>query len=79
MVKAIINIDDRTNRVLNIVKAKYGLKDKSSAIELVAKQYETELLEPELKPEYIDKAKKIMAQDAVDVGTVANLRERLGI
>jgi hypothetical protein len=79
MVKAIINIDDRTNRVLNIVKAKYGLKDKSSAIELVTKQYETELLEPELKPEYIDKAKKIMAQDAVDVGTVANLRERLGI
>jgi hypothetical protein len=79
MVKAIINIDDRTNRVLNIVKAKYGLKDKSSAIELVTKQYETELLEPELKPEYIDKAKKIMAQDSVDVGTVANLRERLGI
>jgi hypothetical protein len=79
MVKAIINIDDRTNRVLNIVKAKYGLKDKSSAIELVAKQYETELLEPELKPEYIDKAKRIVAQDAVDVGTVANLRDRLGI
>ncbi|WP_321430906.1 DUF2683 family protein [uncultured Methanolobus sp.] len=79
MVKAIINIDDKTNRVLNIVKAKYGLKDKSSAIELVTKQYEEELLEPELRPEYIEKAKKIMTQDAVDVGTVDNLRERLGI
>ncbi|MBP1910666.1 MAG: hypothetical protein PWQ51_2596 [Methanolobus sp.] len=79
MVKAIINIDDKTNRVLNIVKAKYGLRDKSSAIELVTKQYEEELLEPELRPEYIEKAKKIMAQDAVDVGTVDNLRERLGI
>jgi hypothetical protein len=71
--------DDQTNRVLNIVKAKYGLRDKSSAIELVTKQYEAELLEPELKPEYIDKAKRIVAQDAVDVGTVANLRDRLGI
>ncbi len=79
MVKAIINIDDKTNRVLNIVKAKYGLKDKSSAIELVTKQYEEELLEPKLRPEYIEKAKRIMAQDAVDVGTVDNLRERLGI
>jgi hypothetical protein len=45
----------------------------------VTKQYEAELLEPELKPEYIDKAKRIVAQDAVDVGTVANLRDRLGI
>ncbi|WP_407356547.1 DUF2683 family protein [Methanolobus sp. WCC5] len=79
MVKAIINIDDQTNRVLNIVKAKYGLKDKSSAIELVTKQYEEELLGPELRPEYIEKAKRIMAQDAVDVGTVDNLRKRLGI
>jgi hypothetical protein len=79
MVKAIINIDDQSNRVLNIVKAKYGLKDKSSAIELVVKQYEEELLEPELRPEYLKRAKKILAQDAVDVGTVDNLRGRLGI
>jgi len=32
MVKAIVTIDDRTNRIINIVKAKYGLKDKSQAI-----------------------------------------------
>ena len=48
------------NRILNIVKAKYGLKDKSSAIEFMAMQYEEEILEPELRPEYIEKAKKIM-------------------
>jgi len=79
MVQAIINIDDQTNRVLNIVKAKYGLKDKSAAIELVTKQYEEELLEPELKPEYIEKAKKIKGHDALDVGTVDELRDRLGL
>jgi hypothetical protein len=79
MVQALIDIDDRTNRVLNIVKAKYGLKDKSAAIELVAKQYEEELLQPELKPEYIEKAKKIATQEAVDVGTVDDLKNRLGI
>ncbi|AFV22932.1 hypothetical protein Mpsy_0723 [Methanolobus psychrophilus R15] len=64
---------------MNIVKAKYGLKDKSAAIELVAKQYEEELLQPELKPEYIEKAKKIATQEAVDVGTVDELKNRLGI
>jgi len=32
MVQAIIDIKDKTNRVLNMVKAKYDLKDKSEAI-----------------------------------------------
>src|SRR4030043_343403 len=59
MVQAIINIKENTNRILNILKAKYGLKDKSQAIDIMAQQYEQELLEPELKPEYIEKAKKV--------------------
>lgn len=52
MVQAVINIDERTNRVLNIVKAKFGLKDKSEAINLVVSEYEQLALEPELRPEY---------------------------
>ena len=79
MVQAFINIDDHTNRILNILKAKYGLKDKSSAIELMATQYEEEILEPELRPEYVDKVKKIMQQDSADVGNVENLKNRLGL
>ncbi|MBR9693447.1 DUF2683 family protein [Candidatus Woesearchaeota archaeon] len=59
MVQAMIKIGEQTNRVLNIVKAKYGLKDKSRAIELVVSGYESEFLEPELRPEYVEKIKKI--------------------
>ena len=59
MVKAIININESTNRLLNILKAKYGLKDKSEAIDKMAEQYEEEVLEPELRPEYVEKIKKI--------------------
>lgn len=55
-----INISEQSNKVLNVVKAKYGLKDKSEAIDLVARQYEEAFLEPKLKPEYIAKLKKIM-------------------
>ena len=79
MVQAIINIEEHTNRILNIIKAKYGLKDKSSAIDLMATQYEEEILEPELKPEYVEKAKKIIQQNPVDVGNVENLRDRLDL
>jgi hypothetical protein len=52
MVQAVIEIDDRVNRVLNIVKAKFGLKDKSQAINLVVNEYEQSFLEPELRPDY---------------------------
>ena len=79
MVQAIINIDERTNRILNIVKAKYGLKDKSAAIIKMAQEYEEEILEPGLKPEYIEKLKKIEKQEAIEVGTVENLRKRYGL
>jgi len=57
VVKAIVNLDVRTKRILNILKAKYGLKDKSQAINLMAHQFEGCLLEPELKPEFIEDLK----------------------
>ncbi len=60
MVQAVINIDEHTNRVLNIVKAKFGLTDKSEAINLVVRDYEELSLEPELRPEYKVRLEKIM-------------------
>lgn len=59
MVQAVINIDENTNRVLNIVKAQYGLNDKSQAIILIVNEYEN-FMEPELRPEYKNKLTKIM-------------------
>jgi hypothetical protein len=60
MVQAVINIDEHANRVLNIIKAKFGLKDKSEAITLVVNEYEQTSLEPELRPEYGVKIEKIL-------------------
>ncbi len=69
MVQPIINIDDWANRILNIIKAKYGLKDKSAAINRMAVEYEKEILEPELKPEYIGKLKGIKKQKTTTIST----------
>ena len=76
MVQAMINIEENTNRVLNIVKAKYGLKDKSEAINLVVGEYEEGFLEPQLRPEYIEKLKKIVKGKHVRVGSISDLRKR---
>ena len=72
MVKAIININDRTNRVLNIVKAKHGLRNKSDAINKVVNEYGRSLLEPELRPEFIEKIKKRQKEKTVKVADFKN-------
>ena len=58
-VTAIVKLNDEANRIINIVKAKYGLKDKSEALNKMAEEYEQCILEPELRPEYIEKIRKI--------------------
>ena len=78
MVQAIINIQNETNKVLNMVKAKYGLKDKSQAIDQMAEEYENLILEPQLRPSYIKKAKKIMKEKAQRL-SVENLQKELGL
>ncbi|MBC8500345.1 MAG: DUF2683 family protein [Nanoarchaeota archaeon] len=79
MVNAMINISKEANQILNIVKAKYDLKDKSEAIERVVMEYGEDLLEPQLRPEYIEKAKKIMKEKVVKIGSLENFRKRYGL
>ena len=71
MVQAVINISEHTNRVLNIVKAKYGLKDKSEAINAVVEMYERDAMEPELRPEYAERIDKIGNEGSEKVDSFA--------
>ena len=73
MVSAMINISEHANRVLNIVKAKYGLSDKSEAIERMVLEYEEDILEPAFKPEYVEKIKK--AERSKKVRKIKDIRE----
>ena len=63
MVQAIINIGDNENRVLTILKGRFGLRNKSDVINFLIDDFERNRLEPELRPEYktelaaIDKGK----------------------
>ena len=76
MVRALVDLDENTNRVLNVVKANYGLKDMGDAIELVVQKYVEEEDEPELRPEFIQKIKEIEKQKSIRVKSFA---ERYGL
>jgi len=75
MVQAMVNISEEANRVLNIVKAQYGLKDKSQAINIVVDVYEKQLLEPGLRLEYVKKLKRIEKEKGVPFRNIAELRK----
>jgi len=54
-ISARIELNSYANKVLAVLKAKYGLKDKSEAINKFAELYGNELVEKEANEEYIKK------------------------
>ena len=60
MVQAIITLGEHEDRVLTIIKGKFGLKNKSDAVNFVIDRFEEELLEPHLRPEYKKELTKII-------------------
>lgn len=74
MPQAIININPHQDMVLNIIKGKFGFKNKSEAVNFVLEKYEEELLEPELRPEYVEKLKKIDKEKGIKFSSVNELR-----
>ena len=77
MVQSIIDLKEHEDRILNIVKAKYGLKNKSQAVAMTAKIYEENFLEPELRPEYINKLKNIKKQEGRILKNIEELRTHI--
>ncbi len=75
MVQAIINLGEREDRVLTIVKGKYGLKNKSDAVNFVIEKFEEEMLEPQLRPEFVKKVRKIEKEKGVEFKSVKELRK----
>ena len=71
MVQALVKLDENTNRVLNIVMAKYNLKDKGEAIKLVVSDYIEAEDEPELRPDFIEKMKQISKQKSIKIDDFA--------
>ena len=76
MVQAVINLEEKEDRVLNIVKGKFGMKNKSEAITLIINEYEQEFLEPELRPEFIEEMKKIKKEKVISFKSIEDLRKR---
>ena len=73
MTSAIVNLTEENNRFLNIIKAHFGIKNKSDAINFVVENFPKKEIELEVRPEYIRKLQKIRKQK----GKVYNSAEEM--
>ncbi|MCL5729950.1 MAG: DUF2683 family protein [Candidatus Pacearchaeota archaeon] len=76
MVQSIIDIDENEDRILNIVKAKFGFKNKSQAVAMIARIYGESFLEPELRPEYLERLMKISQGKHIPFKDINDLRRQ---
>ncbi len=77
MVNTLVNLDEHRDRILKIIKGKYGFSNKSEAMNYVIDQFEEKCLEPELRPEYVEKLNRIDKQKGVRFKSVKELRESI--
>ena len=70
-----IEIPKEANQILNIVKARYNLKTKSEAISKIVIECGANILEPELRPEYLKKLKRIRKGRYLKFDSIDDLRK----
>jgi hypothetical protein len=75
MVQAMIKIPEEANHILNIVKARYNLKTKSEAIAKIVIECGANILEPELRPEYLKKLQNLEKENGISFKNLAELRK----
>jgi ribosome biogenesis GTPase A len=71
-------LTEKADQIIKIVQARYGLKDKSAAINYIAERFGGYLLEPKLRPDYVEKLDEFEKEDIVLIGTPENFRKRYG-
>jgi hypothetical protein len=80
MVKAITQIDEEADKVLKHLKAEYNLRDKSKAINLMAREFKRFVrLAPEVRPEYVKELIKIHKGKHIKIGSVDDFKKRYGL
>ncbi len=73
MPKAVIDLSDHTDRIVNVVKARDGLRTKSQAIEAIVEAYEEHILDPAFKPGFEADLQRIRQGEFQDVDDLGEL------
>lgn len=67
MVQATVEISEKTKQVLEKIKVRFKLKDTAQALEQIIHAYEKDVLEPALRPEFIQKMSSRVKEPTVPI------------
>ena len=73
MVSSVIDISERANRIIAIVKARYGLRGKSEAIEKITEEYENRILEAQFKPQFVEDVLRAEKEKSIKIKSIADI------
>lgn len=73
MTSAVVNLTEENNRFLNLIKAHMGLRNKSDAINFVVREHAKEAKEPELRPEFVRRMRRILKEKTTRYGSVREM------
>jgi uncharacterized protein Veg len=73
MLQNIITISEKENRILNMVKAKYGMKNKNQAIGFIIQTYAKHFLPEALQP--LEKPSRVLERKQIE--NVEELRKAI--
>lgn len=77
MVQTIIDLGEHENKIVNVVKAEFGLSNKNEAIRFIIDKFEQELLEPKLRPEFVKELLKIDKEEGIEFKNMKELRDMI--
>ncbi|MBU2615590.1 MAG: DUF2683 family protein [Nanoarchaeota archaeon] len=75
MAQNIFNLGEQEEKILGIVKAQHGLKNKNQAMGFILKIYGESFLEPEIRPEYLKKLQRIDKEKGISFRDINELRK----
>lgn len=78
MTSAIINFTEENNWLLNVIKARYSLGNKSDTVNFLLQKFGKQELEGEVRPEYLKKLAKIRKEKLRTYSSSEEMRRELG-
>ena len=77
MVQIMLDLGEHENKIVNVVKAEFGLSNKNEAIKLIIDKFEQELLEPKLRPKFVEELLKIDKEEGIEFKNMKQLRNMI--
>lgn len=63
MAQTLVKLSEKEDMVVNVVKGKFGLKNKNDAIRRIILEYEKHHLEDALKPAYVKELEYVLGKE----------------